>query len=217
MAGKTKLVMTNDWTGHLEKSLSNALNLSMEVMGRTGEEACKHGMIMMAKSARAITGKSKKRRQVMRDDQRLGPYVNVYNQGSHEPVRLYKWMLGKKNLKNVDWQKAQTIGNQGLARRSWMWGLGRIGGKPETSAIPGTSRFYAITGEKVNGYVKENKLAYILKALPAGWESAVQSAVVNKMFKQAAMKMERMWQAKVAQVRRVAAMPIRQLFLKGMA
>jgi len=207
--------MTTDWTKDVNKSLTNALHLSMNVMGRTGEEACKHGIIMMAKSAKEITPKARKRRLIQRDDKTLGEYVTVYNQGKGEPTRLYKWNMGKKKLANVAWPTAQRIWNAGMAKRSWSWGLGKVGGKSESRPLPGASRVYAITGEKVNGYVKQNRLPYITKILPAGWEMMVQTAATNKIFKQAALKMERIWQSRVKSGRASSPADIKAMFRIG--
>jgi len=116
-------------------------------------------------------------------------------------------------LADVSWNDVKRIGKKaGLAKRSWMWGLAKLGAKQGSRAIPGASRVYAITGEKVNGYIKENRIKYITKILPSGWAALVEHLATNKIFKQAAMAMERKWRSAMRRVERVNAMTIRSLF-----
>jgi len=198
--------MVGDWRKQMDDwLLKDTLAVSMNVMGRTGEEACQHAMILLAESARATAIKSPKRRKIMNDFSPTGrhksgvsdqfDYVNVYKQGHPDRIRLFKFAFDPKsgNRLTGSWEKAQHIANSGLAKRSWMWGLNRIGGHPDSSPIPGASKFYSILGDKQCGYIKEDKLVYIQKAMPAGWEREVESRANNKIMAQAEKKMGMIW------------------------
>ena len=229
MAGKVTITPSNNWLGEMEKTLTNALAVSMQVMGRTGADACKHALILMAQSARAITPKAKNKRQVHKDEH--GAYVDYYKhveggQVSRRAVKYYKWMFESqsgakqnetlntimgRNFMNWDW--ARRINHSGLAKRSWMWGLKGAERKP----IPGTCNVFSIQNDstQVYGYIKENKLSYITKIMPAGWEQAVAQKATNKIMKQAAMKMERAWRGAIARRDRAAGVAVRTLFAGG--
>ena len=210
---KANIIHVGDWVKEIDMTLHNALDASVSMMGRTGEEACRHALILMAQSARAITMKAKKNRHVMQGDAKLGPYVDVYNQGSTKATRLYKWACGTGQLKNVTWDKAKQIHNTGLAKKSWMWGLGKLGASGVVgSPIPGTSVVRTITSEKVNGYIKENKLGYITKAMPSGWSAMVEMAVVKKIFAQAIQKMRNQHNAAIRSGTRMTVSAVRSLF-----
>jgi hypothetical protein len=95
------------------------------------------------------------------------------------------------------WEEAKRIGNRGLAKRSWLWGLAAFGVNVDSTPIPGTSKVYAIRGELVNGYIKEVKLNYILKAMPQGWEALVQLSAGNRIMGMARDKLLREWKVAV--------------------
>jgi hypothetical protein len=76
-----------------------------------------------------------------------------------------------------------------------MWGFGK-GGKP----IAGVIELYSLVGKDkgpyasdnmVVGYVLRNRLDYIMRSLPSGWEETVQTRATNKIMAQAARKLER--------------------------
>jgi hypothetical protein len=181
------LTPQGNWGAEIERTLKNALAVSMEIVGRTGEEACRHAIILMAQSARALAKTAKPKRKILRDDAAGGSgkgdklkgarYMEVWHQGATEPAKLYeyRWKFGFGNKPKLtgSFEQGLNIKNRGLAKRSWMWGLGKLGASGVVgSPIPGTSVVRTITSEKVNGYIKENKLSYITKAMPAGWEMA---------------------------------------------
>ena len=187
MATATTLIPVGNWQAEVSGMLNRALGASVGICGRTGEEACRHALILMAQSARALAIKAKAKRPVLHDAT-LGPYVEIFKK-DRSRMKSYKWQHPD------EWENTKTIGNRGLAKRSWMWGLERIGGKSEGRAIAGTSKLYTITSEKANGYVKENRLDYIQKAMPAGWELTVATRATNKIMAQAARKVEAQFRA----------------------
>jgi len=217
MAGAVSLKTLGAWDKKVGVPLRDALAVSMDVIGRTGEEACKHALILMAQSARAITKQAPANRKTMRDEH--GQYVENWRRGRGEPQKLYKWMFDGTEQERIPgtWENARKIGNRGLAKRSWMWGLARLKPMHTGKAIPGTSRVYSITGENVNGYIKENRLDYVTKAMPAGWEGDVERRAGNKIMAQARQRLERQWQAAIRRRERRAAVAVRQLFLMGLS
>jgi hypothetical protein len=206
-----------DWQGGMRTYLDQALAVSMDVIGRTGEEACRHSLILMAQSARALAKQSHKNREVLNEtDSGLGQYVNTYKQGNSTPHRVYKFqfsdkLIGGRQLQGT-WERAKRIKNRGLAKRSWMWGLSKLGVWSESRPIPGASKFWSILSDKVCGYIKENKLSYIYKAMPMGWENAVESAAKNKIMAQARLKMERQWVNSMAGGNKAARKTLQQFF-----
>lgn len=209
MASAVSLKTIGDWRKEIHTPLATALAVSMDVTGRTGSEACKHAIILMAKSAAAITPPKrpspKKNRKVMHDPRMgkgAGQYVDVYTQGRSKPSKLHKFRFDSGDLRGT-WARAKQIGNNsGLAKRSWMWGLGKLGATNTGSPIPGTSSVSALRGAEINGYIKKNKLSYITKILPSGWESVVQRKATNLIMKQAEQKIERKFKADVRRKRR---------------
>lgn len=211
--------MVGSWKAQVHQMMQNALAESIVIMGRTGDEACKHAIILMAQSARAIAKQSRARRPILKDQSLHGAqYVETYKQRQSKPSRVYKFKFGVHANANSrlegTWQQAQIIKNKGLAKRSWMWGLAALGGKGESRAIPGTSRLFSVTGETVCGYIKQNKLAYIEKAMPAGWEQIVELRAANKIMAQAARTLERKWQVAMNRNERQQMRSISDFFLK---
>jgi len=196
VAASASITPVGDWAQKVDRPLREALRASVEVCGRTGEEACRHALILMAQSARKLAKTARKNRTVERDD--YGKYVEVYNKGRSGPRKVYEWMFSKNRLERIPgtWENAKRIGNRGLAKRSWMWGLGRLGAGSVGAAIRGTSRVYSILTEKVSGYVKENRLDYIQQAMPSGWEAMVEASASNKIKAQAKL-IEQRWRAAV--------------------
>jgi hypothetical protein len=195
------LTPVGNWTQQTHTGLSNALAASMNIMNKTGEQACRQAIIFMAQSAGKLAkGSRRKNRQIHTDEH--GKYVNIYTQKRSDPYKAYEWMFSDDNMQERikgTWENAKKIGSKGLAQRSWLWGLKRLGGRPKSAPIAGTSIVQTIRGPDASGYVKVNKLSYILKAMPAGWESMVAQSATNRILKIAAGKMER--QAAAAQRR----------------
>jgi len=225
MAGKVSLKMVGNWSAELGVPLNNALAVSMDICGRTGEQACRHAMILMAQSAGKLMRKTRRKtRQIEHDES--GKYVTVYVQGRKDPHKVYEWMFKADRAERIpgQWANARKIGNIGLGARSWMWGLGKLGAKSRISrAIPGGSRVFTITGETAQGYVKQNRLDYVTKALPAGWQGTVERMAGNKIMEQARRKLETKWRREMGmpgRTRGAAKTPARDLskyFLKGAA
>ena len=67
MAGAVSIKMLGDWRKEVGVPLRDALAVSMDICGRTGEEACKHAIILMAESARALARQAPKNRKVQHD------------------------------------------------------------------------------------------------------------------------------------------------------
>lgn len=228
MASAVTLKMVGNWNKQVGAGLRDALAVSMDVTGRTGEQACRHALILMAQSARHLTKQSRKNRKVQNDPAVKGiggQFVEVLNRGNTRPAKLYRLQYLKDDADGSlgTWESAKTIGNRGLAKRSWMWGLSRIGAKKTGKQIPGGSRFFTITSPKVNGYVKENRLDYIQKAMPAGWERMVEVSAGNKIMAQARNKLERKWRREMGMPKfkrgmtRASSGDLSKYFLKGMA
>lgn len=205
-----------DWSAEVDIGLKRALQTSVEVCGRTGEEACRHAIILMAQSARKLTPSANKMRPVLQETtQGLGPYVEVWNQGKREPTRVFKWQYSKTLLEQDrqksppgTWDSVKRIGRSGLAKKAWMWGLGRLGAAVEDwRAVRGASAVYTIKSEKVVGYVKQNRLSYLLGIMPEGWEATVESRVANKIMGQARAKLQTVWRSQMRRLGRGGAAP----------
>ena len=219
MPGKTTLQMIGNWDKEIGVSLQNALAVSRDVIGDTGEKACRRAIVEMAKAAKALTPKAKKNRKVL-DDPMFGPYVENYRQGNHRAQKLFRWNFGDgPNQIHGTWEDAKKIGNQGLAKRSWLWGLSKIGGKADSAPIRGTSRLRTIRGETVNGYIKENMLSYIQRAMPHGWERMVELKAGNRIMGFARNKLMRKWSREVGAGKKatLSNRGIADYFLKGAA
>jgi hypothetical protein len=205
MASGASLQAIGNWDKEVGVGLSTALSVAMDISGKTGEKACRQALVFMAQSASSprhnVTGASKKNRPTKRDEH--GPYVENYRRGHTGFQKLYKWMFEDDNANRQEgmipgsFKNARVIGNRGLARRSWMWGLSRLGGKSKGAAIRGTYRVSSLRGETVNGYLKENKLDYIIKALKPGWERMVERLASNRIMAQARNKLESKWRRRV--------------------
>jgi len=133
-------------------------------------------------------------------------YVENWRKGQTRPQKLYKFRFGGGANTGDQipgtWENARKIGNQGLAKRSWMWGLAKLKPMHTGKAIPGTSRVYVIKTPQVTGYVKENRLDYIQKAMPGGWESQVEQKAGNKIMGQARDKLEKKWRREMGMPRK---------------
>jgi len=190
-----------DWQKKIAVPLHDVLAVSMDVCGRNSAEACKHAIILMAQSASAMTKQSPKNRKVEQDPRfrgHGGDFVRVFKKNKQE-VKLWRFSFADK----AEWADAKLIKNRGLAKKSWMWGLkGLDAGKVTSKPIPGVAHTMTILNEKSCGYILQNALLYLLKILPAGWESVVMQKAGNKIMKQAAMKIERQWRSELARPRR---------------
>ena len=211
------LVAVNDWQKVTGDRLRQALAVSMEVCGRTGAEACKHAIILMAQSARAMTKQSPKNRPIENDI--LGRFVRTYK-GGKETGRIYDWMFTledeSKRLPG-SWERARNIANRGLAKRSWMWGLRNLGKPAGSRPMTGVADVKTVLGRENCGYLLTNRLSYVTKAMPPGWEIAVQERAGNKIMKQAALKLERKWAGEVRRNTKAVVVTLSNAFLKAVA
>lgn len=199
------LKVLGDWRAQVSVPLKQALATSMKIIGRTGEEACRHAIILMARSASKLAKKAAARRTVLQNNAGA-KYVEVWKQRETKPNRLYKFQFETDDPGwKVDgtWANAQKIGHHGLAKRSWMWGLAALnkGGKGprggnasregDWRGIPGVTTLSTIRGETANGYILTNRLPYIDKVMPAGWEMMVEHTAGVLIMKAAERKLER--------------------------
>lgn len=205
MSGAFAIKTLGDWKQKIAVPLRDVLNVSREIMGRTGEEACRHAIILMAQSARAAAIIAPKKRPVesnatfrhlLKKEKPGGTYKGVRMSGK-QMAPYYKFFAlrltqdGQRALLGNKKEDIAYIGkNRGLAKRSWMWGLAALGSRNEGKPIAGTFALFNVNEPSVQGYVKENKLGYIQKAMPAGWEADVDTKVGNKIMANAARKME---------------------------
>jgi len=208
-----------DWRNQIRVPLRNVYAVSTEVSGRTGEQTCKHAIILMAKSAGVLAKKSKARRRIMRDGGMGGAeYVNVYQQGKPQPSKLYKFRFGD-GVRAGDriegtWEEAKKIANKGLASRSWLWGLKAINKSTgKRSPIRGVAKMTVLKGgNKVNGYILTNRLDYIDNAMPDRWEDAVSRSVTNTLMAQAAKRLEGKWKSALRRREKATGRAISTMF-----
>lgn len=193
-----------EWDKEVGVPLQTALAVSMEMSGKTGEQAVARCMIMMAQSARAMTSTAKKNRTVLFDERLHGSqYVEIYSQiKGHKPTRLYKFACGSlanaKDKRALSWDLARKIGNAGMARRSWFWGLRNLPGAPyQMGGKPyrGVARLITLQGrgEMAFGLVLENRLSYILQTIPANYEEMAWRSAGIRIMQDAARKIEKQY------------------------
>ncbi len=182
-------IKTINWGKTMEERLSNALIASRVVLGRSLRDAVKQAIIFMIQSARKLTPKAKRRRDVFREGKQ--EYVLKYYQRK-EPAKIYKWHFKRSDgTYDLDgWNKARLIKNAGLAKRSWSWGLKFFGKNPEGKPME-TVTLQEIKTKDVFGYVLRNKLDYLGKIMPAGWESDVKVKTTNRIIKMVEQRIAR--------------------------
>ena len=199
MANEFTMRTVGNWSRQMEVPLSDALRVSKDLYRRSAPQACKHAVILMAQSAKVETPQSKPNRPVLREGRKR--YVVVYPKDEEAPTRVY---VSQTQDPNSDlfgqWDKVRRIGNRGLAKRSWMWQL-KGGSKPLRGATYATP---FKVGEDRVGFVKRNKLDYILKIMPAGWLERATTKATNKIMAQAGRKLGKQFQRALAKVKRAA-------------
>jgi hypothetical protein len=211
-----------EWDKDVGVPLDTALRVTMELSGKTGEQAVSRCMIMMAQSTRAMTKTAKKRRPVLVDsslDARYSAtkiikssaakYVETYTQNpSGNPHRIYQFMFsaaGRNDGLNGSWEKAQHIANAGMAPRSWLWGLHNLPGAPyQMGGKPykGVSKLITLQGrgEMAFGLVYENRLSYILKTVPSNYEELAWRNAGIRIMQDAARKIEKQFQRELKRI-----------------
>jgi hypothetical protein len=224
MASIASIKMVGDWTKQVSMPLHDYIGISMDVLGRNGEQACKHAIIKMAQSARAQTPQSPKNRKIERDGELRGAqFVTVFKSNGEES-RIYKFQFDKRAQREGSalkgtWEQARNIAHRGLAKRSWMWGL-KAFGKDDSGQKPlnGVTTLKTVLGEKSCGYVLTDKLTYLMKILASGWSAAVGQAYGNQVMHAAARKIERDVARELSQARRGGAATgaaLGNFFLRG--
>lgn len=189
-----------DWNKQVGVSLQTAVDVSMAITGRNAFEACKHAIIVMAQSARALTKQSSITRKIGKDER--GEYI-LDERGvalGREARKWYLWMFKQGNmLAGKDPKNFLKIRNRGLAKRSWMWGLADLPGNRQAGStpMPGIASLQTIARPDAVGFILDNRLNYMDKAIPAGWEAVVETKAGNKIMAQARDKMMREWRQAV--------------------
>jgi cytochrome c556 len=84
-----------------------------------------------------------------------------------------------------------------------MWGLRDLNQSGEGKQIPGVASLRKIAEANRVGYILQDKLSYITKAMPAGWESMVEHKATKQILATAARKMEQMWRRSMGTLRKV--------------
>jgi len=183
----------------MEVPLSDALRVSKDLYRRSAPQACKHAVILMAQSAKVETPQSKPNRPVLREGRKR--YVEVYHKGGKAPTRVYVSQT-QDPISDLfgQWDKVRKIGGRGMAKRSWMWQL-----KRESKPLRGATyaRSFKVGEDRV-GFVKRNKLDYILKIMAPGWLERATTKASNKIMAQAAKKLGAQFQRALFRVRKAA-------------
>jgi len=196
----------------------------MDVIGKSGEEACGQYMSFGARSASAMTRTAPKNRPIEHDlsTGRDLQFLTVYPKGK-QPTRVYKFQFikvaGDSMTLSGTWEKARSIAHRGLARRIWLCSLGKLGVRSSRPPIPGTSRLLTIRQPNVNGYIKENRLNYIQQAMPSGWEQSVETKVGNRIMGTARNKLMSQWRREVgaANGAKIPNEDLARFFMRGEA
>jgi hypothetical protein len=208
MASDFTIRAINNWRAEVHTSMATAALVSMEVWHREGTEATRILLAYMAQSARAMTKQSPEYRPVKTDEH--GEYVERHHHG--QVAKIYKWMYSEAHMAKErarlmashvyglrrrahrlgTWEGAQTISNRGMAKRSWMWGFGKDHPMKMVTVVDRVT-----SGGRSVGYQLTNRLGYIDKIMPAGYQAAAEQKAVNKLMKQAEMKMVRAYEREV--------------------
>jgi len=96
MPGKVSLTTLGRWDKQIGVPLGDALAVSMDVTGRTGEEACQHAIILMAQSAAARTRVAKKLRKVVKN-----PDDRWKTDGRRAPFGVMRYSKGKRVFRPI--------------------------------------------------------------------------------------------------------------------
>jgi len=120
----------------------------------------------------------------------------VFNQKS-EKRRMYKFQFDhpEKTGIKATWEQVKQIGNRGMAKRSWFWGLRNLPGAPYAMVgkpYPNVAKLMTLvgSGSESFGMILENRLAYITKIIPPDYEARAVMQAGNKIMATAARKLE---------------------------
>ena len=224
---KAKMQMIGDWANGVRVPLRDAMSIGVDEAGKGGAKACRRALVFMAESARKITPKAKKNRPIRRDapeaaraatksGARSWDYVLLRLRGAEggsKDVRLFRWMFSERAIAEgrgmtqfaASFNDARRIGNAGLARRSWMWGLGKLKKTADPRPpIAGVAELETLIGRNEGGYQLTNRLSYLGDILPAGWESEVEARTISRIFAIEANKILRSMGTNMKEVGRAA-------------
>jgi hypothetical protein len=203
----TGLAIVGDPQKQLDSGLQNALSVSVQITGRTGEQACQRAIILMAESMASsgnpITPIAPRTRPVKGNPKfahlmKRSQYKKA-RQAGKDMARYYKWSAvaftqkGAKDIYGNDKKRIAKIGRRGLARRSWMWGLSAFGKASPSRPIAGVATLRAVIEGNQAGYEKGDRLAYLMAILPGGWAQEAETRAGNKIMHTAAQTLEKSW------------------------
>ena len=212
MSQATAMRATADFREGIRVPLEDALHASVHILGRSGLEACKHAVILMAQSARKITKQAKKNRKVERGANGRD-YIEVFRQSPKEALTIW---LPEKERKPTTYANMvayfKPIKRAGLAKSSWFWGgAGRStgGDVPQSDVKEKTTSFGLLPDG--SGWELVNKLAYIThpNVLPSGWEADVSQKAANRIMHEVSRKVFPAWTAEMRQTKRAKGMAAR--------
>jgi hypothetical protein len=193
MTGVAKIQFVKDWRKEMNTSLGDAIAVTYEMCGKTLAQACARAIIMMAQTTRKLTPQAKKRRTIEHDGRRQ--FYTAYRKGGTK-----RWYLPSRRRDPAAYAMARDkwglIRNRGLAKRSWFWGLAGLRGAGDTGKrIPGMAELRVIKEKLRGGFHLLNKLPYVAKIMPTGYEQAAAQAASNRIMAQARSGLERHWKA----------------------
>ena len=199
MADAMSFKLTTDWLKAMDAPLNSALYVSRDVFKRSAFEACKHALILMAKSARRLTKTSLKQRKVLVHEwatkvmgkMKKHKYVECWQQGSTSPKRVYQSQFDPDSANQLEgsWDRAKHIKNSGLGKRSWMWQFGEGKKFAGATVLIQMGQNGNDDTSKPVGLILINKLAYLLKILPSGWDKTCADNAVKNILGQTAKRL----------------------------
>lgn len=184
----------------LAAALRDAMVRGAREFGRTSDEATKHALIAMARSARPLTKMGAKKRPVIDNP----GFVHLMRKGQYKAARMagknmrryYKYAAfyfrqdGPPRLRYAnDKESMRDIKRVGVARRSWGLGLKKLGaGGGDSSDVPNVVNTFTVRtagnvarGSLVVGREMDNALSYIMRVMAPGWENTVVQKAINWM------------------------------------
>jgi hypothetical protein len=184
MPSLTTMQIIGDWDKQVQVPLRDALHAYVDATGRSGEKTCRDTIVAMARALASPRGnltKTARAKRPIKGGQGRNRHFMQLTQARHEGngIKWYAWMWGAKMSNRLHWPSfdyARSITNAGMARRSWMWSLRKYGAKSVGKPMAGASRAYTFKRGDVAGYVKQNRVNYIMKAMNPSWGSAKREA-----------------------------------------
>jgi hypothetical protein len=215
-----------NWQAQIEVPLRDALAASVQFLGRTGQEACKHVVIMMAQSARKNTSVAAKKRPIQRGANGRD-FIEVLRQPPKPPITVWLPEDGTRggervtaytdrtSVKALGKTRAELVGefgqikNRGLAKSSWFWGgAGRASGASEKPAPrAGMVTFGPITSPGEVGWELVNRLPFIQApgVMKPGWEAQAHASAIARLRVAVARKIGPKWVGMVQNGRKFTA------------